>query len=138
MAEGDDIMTKKQLQGYGWLQKSIQRLEEKVLELRTAAEKMTMTLSGELRNASPERDKIANVIAKIMDVEKLLKEQLHESYILLEEIEKAISKLPEREQYLIRARYIDCRNWEEIGIDMGYAWAQIHRIHSKALKILAG
>ena len=131
-------MTKKQLQRYGWLQKNIQRLEEKILELRAAAEKMTMTISDKPRDASPERDKAANMTVKMMDVEKLLNEQLHQSYILFQEVEKVVSKLPEREQYLIRARYIDCRSWEEIAMDMGYAEAQIYRIHLKALKILAG
>ncbi len=26
--------------------------------------------------------------------------------------------------------------WEKIAVEMGYAWAQIHRIHSSALKNL--
>lgn len=128
-------MTKKQLQQYRWLRKNIQRLEEKILELESAAEKMTTVISDEPRSSS-DQDKLSGIVAKMADIEKALKRQLHKSYIVLGEIENAIAMLPERERYLIRARYIDCRSWEEICVDMNYSWRGIHKIHSKALKIL--
>ena len=33
-------------------------------------------------------------------------------------------------------QYIKGLKWEKIAVEMGYAWAQIHRIHSSALKNL--
>ena len=129
-------MTKQQLQKYGWLQRNIQNLEGKVLELKAAAEKITTSISDEPKGRSLERDKIAGIIAKLVDFEQTLKVQLQESYITLEEVEDAIAKLPEREKYLIRARYIDCRTWDEICLDMNYSLQWVHKMHTKALKMM--
>jgi len=129
-------LTKQQLQNYGWLQRNIQKLDEKILELRSAAEKITTTISNEPKGKSNEHDKMAGIVAKLADVEEILKIQLHESYVTLGNIEEAIGNLPELEKYLIRARYIDCREWEEICLDMNYSLAGIHKCHTKALKML--
>ena len=41
------------------------------------------------------------------------------------------------QQYKIRAKYLECKSWEQIAVDMGYSWRQIHYIHSDALKKIA-
>ncbi|MTI56140.1 hypothetical protein [Geosporobacter ferrireducens] len=130
-------MTKKDLQEYYWLQKNIQRLEDKLLELETQAAKMTSVISDEPRSGET-KDKLSGIVAKIVEVQTRINEQLYRSYELAEKIEKAIETLPERERYLIRARYIDCKAWEKIAVDMHYSWKQTHRIHSEALKMLVG
>lgn len=76
-------------------------------------------------------------MAKIVEVQEEINRQLQKSYELMAKIEKAIEKLPEREKYLIRARYIDCKSWEQIAVDMSYSWRQIHYIHANALKLLS-
>lgn len=130
-------MTKKELQEYYWLQKNIQRLEDKLLELETQAAKMTSVISDEPRSGET-KDKLSGIVAKIVDYQSMINQQLQQAYTVLEEIEKAIEKLPERERYLIRSRYIDGKDWIEICVDMHYSWKWVHKIHSEALKILAG
>lgn len=39
----------------------------------------------------------------------------------------------EDEQRVLRLRYIRGLKWEEVAVEMGYSWKQIHRIHSSAL-----
>ena len=56
--------------------------------------------------------------------------------LLKVEIETLINKLPTREQYLVRARYMEKKTWEQIAVEMCYSWPQVHRIHSNALRIL--
>ncbi len=130
-------MTKQQLQEYKWLQKNIQQLEEKLLELETESTRMTQRIShGPM--GSQRKDKMADMVSKIIDVQNCIDQQLVKAYHLMEEIEKSIEILPERERYLIRSRYINGMNWEKICEDMSYSWKQTHRIHSEALKILAG
>ena len=52
------------------------------------------------------------------------------------EIEKAIEPLEPRERTLIRLHYFQGLTWEQVAVEMSYSWAQIHRIHSKALEKL--
>lgn len=54
----------------------------------------------------------------------------------LAEIEQAIEVLEPRERTLIRLYYITGLTWEEVCIEMSYAWRQVHRIHAKALEKL--
>ena len=51
------------------------------------------------------------------------------------EIFQAIEEVPdERERQVLTLRYIKCLKWEEIAVEMHVEWAQVHRIHAKALK----
>ncbi len=48
---------------------------------------------------------------------------------------RAIEELPdERERQILTYRYIQCLKWEEIAIKMHMEWAQVHRIHARALE----
>jgi DNA-directed RNA polymerase specialized sigma subunit len=51
----------------------------------------------------------------------------------LVKIYQAIEILDEREKRLIILKYVDCMKWEEVCVEIGYEWAQTHRIHSDAL-----
>lgn len=97
--------------------------------------KITTVISNEPRSPNVE-DKMSKVVAEMADIESLMNNIIKESFKSLIDIEKAVKVLPEREKYLIRARYIDCKRWEEICVDMNYSWMQVHRIHSEALKSL--
>ena len=37
---------------------------------------------------------------------------------------------------LLVERYINVKTWEQVAEDMGYAWAQIHRLHGQALNVI--
>lgn len=130
-------MTKKELRKYYWLRKNIKILEEELYKLETKARNITPIIKDEPRVPGIDvRDKVADLVAKVVDLENIINEKLYESYVVLEKIEKAIDKLPEREKYLIRSRYIDFKRWEEIAVDMNYSYRQVHNIHSYALQLL--
>lgn len=131
-------MTKKELQEYRWIKRNIQRLEDRLLELETEATKQTTQLTQDpISGSGYNKDRMTDVVAMIIPVRDRINQQLEKSYELVVKIEKAIETLPEREKYLVRARYIDGVAWERICVDMGYSWRQVHRIHSDALKMLA-
>lgn len=132
-------MTKKQLQEHYWLRQNIKKLEEKLLELETEAKRMTAVynnINPSKRNTS--KDRLSEIVAKIVDTQNEINELTVQAYEKMLEIEKAILKLPNRERYLIRLRYIECMSWYEIMGEMNYSWRQVHRIHADALKTLAG
>lgn len=129
-------MTKHELQQYRWIQKNINRLEERLLELETEATRITTQLTKEPKGTSS-TDKLSTLVAQIVDTRNEISRQLREAYGRQIKIEAAVKRLPEREKYLIRARYIELKTWEQIAVDMNYSWKHTHRIHSRALKMLA-
>lgn len=130
-------MTKQELQSYFWLQRNIQKLEDKLLELETEATRQTTRITKAPKGNKCSTDKLSDIVAEIVAVQDKINDKVQRSYRIMAAIEKAIEGLPEREAYLIRARYIDCKSWEQIAVDMNYCWQHVHKIHSKALKLLA-
>lgn len=129
-------MTKQELREYYWIQKNIKQLEEKLLELETEATRQTTHLSNVPKSENYDKDRFANIVVKIVEVKEKINKEVSKSYDTLAKIESAIYKLPHREQYLIRARYIELKSWEQIAVEMNYSWQHIHRIHANALAML--
>lgn len=130
-------MTKKELQELYWIKRNIQQLEWKLLELESAATKMNTPLTKEPRISAKNTDRQSEIIIKMVEVQDKINRQLEKSYEYMAKIEKAIETLPAREAFLIRLRYMELRSWETICVEMNYQWAQVHRIHADALKLLA-
>ena len=116
------------------MKQNIAQLKDRILELETQATKQTSVITDMPRGGSGESDKMADTVAKMVDLMKMLNNKIYEALEREIEIEKAIEKLSEREQHLIRARYINGISWERIAVLMNYSWKQTHRIHSDALK----
>jgi RNA polymerase sigma factor (sigma-70 family) len=134
-----DRLTKHELKEYYWLKANIRKLEERIEELETLAAKQTTGIKNDAdaRVSHGSHDRLGDVVAQIADLKSELQEELSKAYAAVAKIEKAITELPDREKYLIRARYIELKTWEEIAVEMGYSWRGIHKIHSGALKMLA-
>ena len=131
------MITKHDLRQHCWLKKNIKRLEDRLLELQTKATSMTVTLKQDPVCGGGDRDRMAFNVSKIIEVRDQINEQLVKAYALEAKIEKAIETLPEREKMLIRLKYVDCKTFEEVCVEMHYEWAQIHRIHAKSLRMLS-
>lgn len=133
-------MTKQELKEYYWIRRNIAKSEQRLMELETAATKITTQLKNKhdaIVGRGNTSDKVGNAVADMESIRDEMAEQLKKSYAVIAKIEKAIEELPAREGYLIRARYIELMTWEQICVDMNFGWAQIHRIHADALKTLA-
>jgi len=132
-------LTKQELKDYYWLKLNIKKLEQRIEELETIAMKQTSRLKNDAdaRVSHGAHDRMGDIVAEIEDLKDGLQEQLKKFYETMTRIEQAIEYLPAREQYLIRAKYIEMRTWEQIAVDMGYSWQHVHKIHSEALKLLA-
>jgi len=133
-------VTKEKLREYYWIRRNIIKLESRLIQLDSASTKITTHLKKKhdaIAGKGNTSDKVGNSVTDMEEAREKLAEQIIESYAVLSEIEKAIEILPARECYLIRARYVELLSWEQICVDMGFGWAQVHRIHSEALKMLA-
>ena len=80
------------------------------------------------------RDKIADTIANIMELEELVNDDIDrlteyklKARYMIEELESNIEKI------ILYKRYFECKNFEQIAIECNYSWRQTHRIHGNAL-----
>ena len=63
-----------------------------------------------------------------------LERRIHELSSVKQEIEEAISRVGNSTyRTLLLERYINCKTWERIAVDMNYSYKQICRIHGRAL-----
>lgn len=68
------------------------------------------------------------------EIDKLKTERL-EKMKLYAEIERRIKAMAnEDEQDVLRLRYLTGLTWEEVAVEMGYGWRQVHNFHASALK----
>lgn len=123
------------LREYWWKRKNIEKLIETLEELKALRDCQSPRLTDEPRSTKA-IDKIGDLVAKLNEVESELMKKYTEAYEALSAIESAIEVLPEREQYLIRLRYIQFKDWPEVCVLMSYSWRHTHRVHSNALKLL--
>ena len=132
-------MTKKELREYYWIQRNIEKLENRIDGLMAIATKQTTKINNDADSIHGigYKDRLGDAMAEIVDLREELRDQLQKGFTYQLMIEQAITDLPEREKYLIRARYIEQKRWEQIAIDMNYSWRGVHKIHAGALKILA-
>lgn len=132
-------MTKQELKEYYWILRNIEKLEYRIDELTALATKQTNRIKNDADaiHGTGFNDRLGDVVAELVDLRQELADQIKEAFRLQLAIEIAIKGLPEREKYLIRARYIERKSWETICVDMNYSWPRIHKIHAGALKMLA-
>lgn len=130
-------MTKQTLQEYRWLRMEIAQLEEKLAELDARAQKITSTISEMPRGGASVADRMAETVSMIVDTQVDINDKVLEAVERMADIEHTISLLPAREQLILRKRYIDCLEWEQICVDTCYSWRQIHTIHADILKTIS-
>lgn len=103
-------MTKDELRQYRSIKLEICQMERRIEELE----------GGEEGILQPLRDLYREKLKELVDGQL--------------KIEKAIESLDTVERELMRARYIDGKEWTDIvGDAIPYEWTQTHRIHARAL-----
>lgn len=125
-------MDKQTLSQYQVLEKEIDCLKNEIERLRDSLSAPPI-IDG-MPKAKAYQDRIANLVAKIVDLDNILTDKLSDLVECRIRIEEAISTLETADRLLLRLRYIDGEKWEDVADKMGYSWQGIHLRHSKALK----
>lgn len=113
-----------------------ERIEEDIQELRMRKMFPGCGAGDGMPHGSDQTD-LSDYIVILDELMEDLKQERLNGAVRRTQIEKSIRALSdENEAEVLRLRYIKNKKWEEIALEMGYAWAQIHRIHSSALKNL--
>jgi len=115
-----------------------QRINSKlaqVMSLRDLLSKATGTLSGAPKAATPNPHSMEDTIAKMVDLENEINEDIDELIDLKAEIMRRIKRVENTEyQTILELRYLCFKRWEEIAVDMGYSLRRLYELHDCALE----
>ena len=131
--ENENESKKEYLRSYTPAVSAARRLEEEIEKLR--ADKMAPALvMDDMPHAHDQKD-LSDYAAKLDELERKLIKARYERIDLYAEIFADIESLEhETEKAVLTYRYLRRYSWEKICVEMGYQWAQMHRIHARALK----
>ena len=126
------MTTKEYLSRYRWQNDRINAKLEQVAELRRKAQTVCSGSSDGSHSSTP-YDRIGEITARIVDLEREINEDIDRSIDVQRGILTAISTVPdERLRHLLELRYINCLTLEEIARRMDYSYKQICRLHGKS------
>jgi DNA-directed RNA polymerase specialized sigma subunit len=128
------MTTKEYLSRYRWQNDSINAKLEQVAELRRKAQTVCSGSSDGTHSSTP-YDRIGEITARIVDLEREINEDIDRSIDVQREIRAAIARVTdERLQSLLEYKYINGYTLEEIAVRMDYSYPQICRLHGRALQ----
>lgn len=126
--------TKDFLRQYINANKSINSKLDQISKLRALATKSTTILSDDKVSGSISNDKIADIVAKIVDMERQVDDEIDALQDIKDSVMNAIREVNDmRLQNLLERRYINDQKWEQIAFEMGYDIRWIYRMHGQAL-----
>lgn len=113
----------------------IRNMEATVQELEGLLEKITAGTEGERVQTSGPKDKVGDLVARIIDYRDEIMSEWARALDQLAEIETVIQKVEDsRMQRILHMWYVENRKCGEIAAELGidYRWTQ--RLHGRALK----
>lgn len=116
------------------LNELIESDKEELENLRSLSESISGDMTQERVQTSTSSDKIVNIIARIVDLENEIHDEIEQLIALKKQIRDVINKLENvNEKLVLKYRYLMFCQWEEICDKMHYSPRQIHRFHDSAL-----
>jgi hypothetical protein len=108
---------------------------EQAASLRELAAKATSTLTDMPKNASRNVHSMDGLIAKLIDLETQINNDIDALVDLKRDIVMII-KIVRRPEYqiLLELRYFCYKTWEQIAAEMDYDLRYIHKLHRRALE----
>jgi DNA-directed RNA polymerase specialized sigma24 family protein len=103
--------------------------------LRDISVQITTDLSKDKIQTPNSNDKISQLVAKIVDLEKELTSDINRLINLQREVTNKINSLDDPEYRLILTmRYLNFETWEQIAVDLGCSYQWAHVLHARALR----
>lgn len=124
---------------YKSTEQELAEMDEKIMRLKSKAEKVTPTYGG-IGGASGgmNSDKIPTYVCLIMDEEARTQDHRNEINQIRADVEHAIYAVSDgTARTLLIMRYISGRTWEQIAVSMHYSYVHVvHRLHPVALELV--
>ena len=105
----------------------VESLQERIERLRSRAE-YTQQQLGECGRSDPTRDRLAEYVAELDELERQLTGEMIALEKQLVVVDAELAKLPENQEKVLRLRYVEGHKWETISNTMSYSIKQCLRI----------
>lgn len=126
------MTAKEYLSQYRWLNATINSKIEQAQRMRELA--TAISPSSGFGSPGDISDKVGKAVAKLVDAEEEINADIDRLVELKNDIEEVISKVNDETcRRLLILRYVDCKTFEKIAVEMHYSYMQVCRIHGKAL-----
>ena len=113
-----------------------QELAEEVEQLRSRACKVTPSLSG-MPGGTSDGQALPRAVEQILEAQQELQAQIEQCNTILKEVVTVIKKITiQKDEEILRRRYILGENWETISEKVNLDSRWIKRRHKKALNTL--
>ncbi len=131
-------MGKEELMQYKTIKVEIKQLKERIKELEERKTSIKSQVITDMPASNGEGTDILSLIVMIEDAETELIQKEKQLIATMNKIEHTIDNVENSlDRCILRARYIECKAWEQICAELNYSWRQIHRLHSNILKKIA-
>ena len=111
--------------------------QDHLAELRAMAERITPKYDGEPSGSHSSGDKLGAAVAKIIEAEERLDEQITMLIATEREVERTINSVKDSiMRKLLYERYINGKTWEQIAVMLNYTYRRITQLHGNALLIV--
>lgn len=128
------MTAKEYLQQYRDAVRKVSAAQDHLDELRAMATRITPNYGSEGGGTHQSGDKLGAAVARIIDAESRVSDELELLAATEREVVKVINGVQNGTlSTLLYERYINGKTWEQIAVDLGYCWRQTIRIHGKAL-----
>lgn len=112
---------------------------QQIEALNDLATSATSVLTGMPHSPNKATSKMADAVAKIVDLQAEINHDIDMLVDLKREISSTIKAVPSSElQTLLEKRYLCFQSWEQIAVDMGYSMHHLYKLHNQALSIYDG
>ena len=108
---------------------------KQVESLNALATSATSALTGMPHNPNKATSKMADIVAKIVDLQDEINHDIDTLVDLKSEIAEVIKAIPDVEQQtILEQRYLCFMPWEKIAVELQFTPRHIFRLHDEALK----
>lgn len=132
-------MTLKEFLNQGYHAKArIRAKEERIENWRQIAESSTAQIRPDSAGSSLPSKKVEDCACNIVDLQNEIKEEIAALVQAEREVGKFIREAPldETDRFIMELRYLNYKKWEEIAVELNYAYRWIMRRHKRAIAVL--
>lgn len=127
------MTAKEYLQKYRDAVRKVSAAQDHLDELRAMATRITPNYGAESGGVHQTADKLGAAVARIMDAESRVSDELELLEATEREVIGTINSVEEPFRTLLYERYINAKTFEQIAVSMSYSWRQTIRLHGRAL-----
>ena len=110
---------------------------DEIEKLRNLLTGGAVRYDSEKVQTSSDNDRMTDTIAKIIELEKTINEDIDELVDKKIVAREMIERLDDdREKIILYKRYFDGKSFEQISVECNYSWKWVHVLHGNALKKL--